>query len=105
MEQNDVMLMVLQSLRDINTRLDGLEAGQKALQDEVKEIREDTRHTRVLLEATDKNVRILAESQLNLIEKIGKVEGMEATLEDVKSDTDVIKQVVTWHSDSIKKVL
>lgn len=98
MEQNDVMLMVLQSLRDINTRLDGLET-------DVKEIREDTRHTRVLLEATNKNVRSLAESQLDIIEKIGKIEGMESILEDVKSDTDVIKQVVTWHSESIKKVL
>ena len=80
-----------EELRPISDRLDKLE--------------EETRHTRILVEATNKNLKLMCEAQQETSAKFKKIDRMEMTLNDVKSDTEVIKDVVGWHSRDLKKVL
>ncbi len=68
------------------------------------QIEEDTRHTRVLLEATNKNMALLCEAQQETYSKLHQLDRMEITLNNVKSGTEALKDVVSWHSQDIKSL-
>lgn len=90
MTDKEMLEAMAQLLQPINERLDKIE--------------EDTRHTRVLLEATNKNVSLLCEAQQETYAKLRQLDRMEITLNNVKSDTEVLKDVVSWHSQDIKSM-
>lgn len=90
MTDKEMLEAMAQLLQPINERLDKIE--------------EDTRHTRVLLEATNKNVSLLCEAQQETYAKLRQLDRMEITLNNVKSDTEVLKDVVSWHSQDIKSL-
>lgn len=53
---------------------------------------------------TNKNIQLLFEGQLATTEKINKLDRIENTLSYVKSDTEVIKDVVSEHSGNIQRL-
>lgn len=74
-------------VQPINERLDRIE--------------EDTRHTRVLVEAHDEKFQLIQEAQAETAAKFGQLDRMEQTLNDVKSEVEVIRDVVRSHSSDI----
>lgn len=83
------------ALKPVNERLDGMS-------DRLDRIEEETRHTRILVESTNKNLKLMCEAQQETAGKFKQLDRVEMTLNDVKSDTEVIKDVVQWHSGDIK---
>ena len=73
------------------------------IQKELAEIKERVTKIEVVQEnVTNKNIQVLFEGQQGMNEKFRKLDRMEMTLNDVKSDTEVIKGVVASHSKSIQ---
>ena len=73
------------------------------LKQEVSYIKERVTKIEVVQEnVTNKNIQVLFEGQQGMNEKFRKLDRMEMTLNDVKSDTEVIKGVVASHSKSIQ---
>ena len=97
MIDKEMLEAMAQLLQPINERLDKMDG-------RLDQIEEDTRHTRVLLEATNKNVSLLCEAQQETYAKLRQLDRMEITLNYVKSDTEVLKDVVSWHSQDIKSL-
>ena len=97
MIDKEMLEAMAQLLQPINERLDKMDG-------RLDQIEEDTRHTRVLLEATNKNVSLLCEAQQETYAKLRQLDRMEITLNNVKSDTEVLKDVVSWHSQDIKSL-
>lgn len=91
-------------LERMETDLSGVKEDLAGVKSELAQVKEDGRHTRILLEATNKNVKLLCEAQSANAEKLQQLDRIEATLNDVKSDTEVLKDVVSWHSADIKKL-
>lgn len=71
------------------------------LKAEIAEIKEDARHTRVLIEAHDEKIQLIHEAQAETAAKLSKLDRMEQTLNDVKSEVEVIRDVVRFHSSDI----
>lgn len=95
MVDKDMLEAMAQLLQPINDRLDRVEQS-------IQEVKEETRHTRVLVESTNKNLKLMCEAQQETAGKFKQLDRVEMTLNDVKSDTEVIKDVVQWHSGDIK---
>ena len=62
------------------------------------------RETRILLEDTNRKIQTLAEGHGDTVSRLRKLDCMEKTLSDVKSDVEVIKTVVSWHSEDIQQL-
>ena len=62
------------------------------------------RETRILLEDTNQKIKLLAEGHGETVSKLRKLERMERTLDNVKSDVEVIRTVVFWHSEDIQQL-
>ena len=111
MTDREMLEAMAQLLQPINERLDKIEKAQSQttcrldkMDGWLDKIEEDTRHTRVLLEATNKNMSLLCEAQQETYAKLRQLDRMEITLNNVKSDTEVLKDVVSWHSQDIKSL-
>ena len=88
--------MMQEELQPINKRLDSMD-------DRLSRIEERATKIEVVQEnVTNKNIQVLFEGQQGMNEKFRKLDRMEITLNDVKSDTEVIKGVVASHSKSIQ---
>lgn len=107
-EMLEAMAQLLQPISErldkMDGRLDKIEEIQAQTTSRLDQIEEDTRHTRVLLETTNKNVSLLCEAQQETYAKLRQLDRMEITLNNVKSDTEVLKDVVSWHSQDIKSL-
>lgn len=80
---------------------DGLRRNVDGLKHKQEEQVEFERGTRILLEGMDRNIRLLAEGHQINAEKLRRLDRIEMTLNDVKSEVEVIKHVVSWHSEAI----
>lgn len=95
---------VYQRLDGMDRRLDGMEQRLDRVEKRLDNLEEYSRQTRVLLEDTNQKVRLLAEGQQLLFEKVQRLDKIEETLCNVKSDTEVLKDVVSWHSKDISRL-
>ncbi len=95
MVDKDMLEAMAQLLQPMNDRLDKVEQS-------IQEVKEETRRTQVLVESTNKNLKLICEAQQETAGKFKQLERVEMTLNDVKLNTEVIKDVVQWHSSDIK---
>ncbi len=110
MAENELLLKIL-------GKLDHLEQGQQELKADVSELKTDvtllkkdvadlkTRVTKieVVQEAvTNKQIQLLIEGQQGMNEKFRKLDRIDQELTDVASQVEVVQQVVTQHSGSIR---
>lgn len=87
--------------KKLDEKLEPIKADIGELTAEVAEIREDVRHARVLIEAHDEKLQLLYEAQAETAAKFGQLDRMEKTLNDVKSEAGVIRDIVRFHSSDI----
>lgn len=95
-------------ITSLENRMTGVETeitGMKADITEIKQKQDDQaeyeRGTRVLVEDVNRSIRLLAEGHSANAAKLQRLDRIEQTMGEVKSDTEVIKNVVSWHSDAI----
>ena len=86
------------ALDPINKRLDSMDERLSRIEERVTKIEV------VQENITNKNIQLLFEGQQGITEKFQKLDRMEMTLNNVKSDSEVIKDVVTEHSKSIREL-
>lgn len=102
--RNEMSQMMDAKLEPIRAELAEVKQGQKALERQQAEQTEFERGTRVLVENVNKNIRLLAEGHSANAAKLQQLDRMESTLNDIKSDTEVLKGIVTWHSEAIDRL-
>ncbi len=87
-----------QVLEPINQKLERIE-------ERVTKVEEHVTKIEVVQEnVTNKNIQLLFETQHEMADKYRKLDRMEMTLNSVKADAEVIKDVVTEHSQSIREL-
>ncbi|MCI8442193.1 MAG: hypothetical protein HFG27_06665 [Provencibacterium sp.] len=105
-------------LEPVYQRMDSMQNEMKTMQGEMKTMQGEiagikqkqeeqiqyARETRILLEDTNRKIQTLAEGHGDTVSRLRKLDCMEKTLSDVKSDVEVIKTVVSWHSEDIQQL-
>ncbi|MFA9379493.1 MAG: hypothetical protein ACERKO_00390, partial [Acetanaerobacterium sp.] len=96
----------------LEQRQANLEQGQATLKQGVETLEQGQKITNERLtnieviqeNVTNKNIQLLFEAQQESASRFSKLDRIEMTLNTVKSDTEVIKTVVTEHSQSIREL-
>lgn len=90
---NEDLLAISQLL---DTKLDS------KLKEELQSLKDDIRDIKLHLEnVTDKNIQLLAE---NYVPAAKRYEKASAKLEAMQADIDILKKVVSDHSEKLKKI-
>ena len=88
------MLLAISDL--LNTKL------QAVLQAELQPLKDDIRYIKLHLEnVTDKNIQLLAE---NYVPAAKRYEKAVPEIQAIQADIDIIKKVVTEHSEKLKRI-
>ena len=95
-----------QELKEIMTLILGnMESAQNAMQSDLKEVKEQAKKTDLRLENTiEPRLQLVLEQHSTTAKKLEKLDKIENKLDDVASDVDVIKEVVTQHSGEIDRL-
>ena len=99
--KNDISNVKEELKSDINRledRIDKIEDRMDRIEDRVIKI-ETTQEN-----VTNKNIQLLAEGFENNIKKLEHLENVPEKIENMQSDIDIIKKVVTSHSVEINKL-
>lgn len=91
-----------EEVQDLKEEVQDLKEEVQDLKDEVQDLKGNIRKIELHLEnITDKNIQILAENYLPAAQRYAKeVEKMEA----IQQDIDVLKGVVSKHSEQLQKI-
>lgn len=82
-------------------KIDTIEAAQKETSLRLDGMEQDIRHTRMLFEDQNDKLQLLCDAQAETAAKFGQLDRMEQTLNEVKSEVKVIRDVVRFHSADI----
>ncbi len=98
-----------QELKEIMTlildKIGNMESAQNAMQSDLKEVKEQAKKTDLRLENTiEPRLQLVLEQHSTTAKKLEKLDKIENKLDDVASDVDVIKEVVTQHSGEIDRL-
>ena len=108
-----------QILKAMQSMLDPIKQDLSGLKQDIAEVKQDLTDVKQELSEvkgraikielvqenkTNRNIQLLYEVQQGANIKFQRLDQMESTLNAVKSDTEVIKQVVTEHSQSIREL-
>lgn len=74
------------------------------LKGQVEELKVESRETRVMVEAQNHKIELLYEAQAETAAKFAQLDRMETTLNEVKSEVRVIRDVTRFHSGQIKEI-
>ena len=89
----------------VKSDVSGLNESVSDLKYDVKEIKQRVTKIEVVQEnIVTKNIQLILEGQQTLVDKLRNQDRIESTLNSVKSDTEVIKGVVTEHSAIIREL-
>lgn len=88
-------------LSGIKSEMSGLQDDLSGIKSEIAQTKQDARHTRVVMEAQEEKFQLLCEAQAETAAKFGQLDRMEGTLNKVKSEVQVIRDVVRFHSSDI----
>lgn len=101
-----------QILKAMQTMLEPIKEDLSSLKQDVSGLKQDMmevkqRVTKIELKQENEicpNIQLLVEGHENLATQLKELEPMKKTLADVKADTEVLKVVVTQHSQNIHKL-
>lgn len=85
------------ALEPVVERLGRVEAGQESLKEEV-------RHTRMLVEQQDHKISLIAEQYTDIAEKLDKANDRAAQIDDVRDRLRTLETVVMNHTAAIKEL-
>ena len=92
------LLLALSNMIDIKLKT----ALQTALQTELQPIKDDIRNIKLHLEnVTDKNIQLLAE---NYVPAAKRYEKAVPEIEAMQADIEIMKKVITEHSEKLQKL-
>lgn len=112
MTDEQILKAMQTMLEPIKEDLSGLKQDVSGLKQDMAEVKQELaevkhRVTKIELKQENEicpNIQLLVEGHENLAAQLKELEPMKKTLADVKSDTEVLKAVVTQHSQSIHKL-
>ncbi len=94
-----------QDVSGLKQDVSGLKQDVSSLKQDMMEVKQ--RVTKIELKQENEicpNIQLLVEGHENLAAQLKELEPMKKTLADVKADTEVLKVVVTQHSQNIHKL-
>lgn len=92
-------------LSELKSDVSGLKGDVSGLKRDMSELKQRVTKIEVIQENhTNKRLDLLMEYHQETAQKLQRLDILEETLYQVKSDTEVIKSVVTEHSKSIKEL-
>ena len=92
-------------LSELKSDVSGLKGDVSELKRDMSELKQRVTKIEVIQENhTNKRLDLLMEYHQETAQKLQRLDILEETLYQVKSDTEVIKSVVTEHSKSIKEL-
>ena len=103
---------IKEDLSSLKQDVSGLKQDVSGLKQDVSSLKQDMmevkqRVTKIELKQENEicpNIQLLVEGHENLAAQLKELEPMKKTLADVKADTEVLKVVVTQHSQNIHKL-
>ena len=103
---------IKEDLSGLKQDVSGLKQDVSGLKQDMAEVKQELaevkhRVTKIELKQENEicpNIQLLVEGHENLAAQLRELEPMKKTLADVKSDTEVLKAVITQHSQSIHKL-
>ncbi len=99
------MTEVKQDVAGLKQDVVGLKQDVVGLKQDMTEVKARVTKIELVQEnKTNRNIQLLFEVQQGINTKFQRLDQMEMTLNAVKSDTEVIKLVVTEHSQSIREL-
>ncbi len=94
-----------QDMTEVKQDVAGLKQDVVGLKQDMTEVKARVTKIELVQEnKTNRNIQLLFEVQQGINTKFQRLDQMEMTLNAVKSDTEVIKLVVTEHSQSIREL-
>lgn len=92
-------------LNELKADVSVLKADVSELKDRVSSLEKKVTKIEVVQEnVTNKNIKVLFESQQGINEKFQKLDRIEIVLNNVKSETEVIRDIVSSHSKILSMV-
>ena len=81
-----------------------LEAGQKQLEAGQESLKEEVRHTRMLVEQQDHKISLIAEQYTDIAEKLDKANDRAAQIDDMRDRLRTLETVVMNHTATLKEL-
>ena len=81
-----------------------LEAGQKQLEAGQESLKEEVRHTRMLVEQKDHKISLIAEQYTDIAEKLDKANDRAAQIDDMRDRLRTLETVVMNHTATLKEL-
>ena len=98
------MRQIAELLKPIHEELADLKDGQKQLEADVSQLKTDARHTRILIENQEHNIRLIAEQYGDIAEKLDKANDRAAQLDDMRERLRTLETVVMNHTAALKEL-
>lgn len=97
----DMSAMMDEKIAPLQAEISGLKEETRHITEDIAGLKEETRHIRVLVEAHDGKFQLIQEAQAETAAKFSQLDRMEQTLEDVKSEVEVMRDVMQFHTKEI----
>ena len=81
-----------------------LEVGQKQLEAGQESLKEEVRHTRMLVEQQDHKISLIAEQYTGIAEKLDKANDRAAQIDDMRDRLRTLETVVMNHTATLKEL-
>ena len=92
------------ALEPVVERLGRVEAGQKQLEAGQESLKEEVRHTRMLVEQQDHKISLIAEQYTDIAEKLDKANDRAAQIDDMRDRLRTLETVVMNHTATLKEL-
>mgnify|MGYP002569402686 CR=1 FL=1 len=92
------------ALEPVVERLGRVEAGQKQLEAGQENLKEEVRHTRMLVEQQDHKISLIAEQYTDIAEKLDKANDRAAQIDDMRDRLRTLETVVMNHTATLKEL-
>lgn len=93
-----------EELADLKDGQKQLEVGQEQLKADVSQLKTDARHTRILIENQEHNIRLIAKQYGDIAEKLNKANDRAAQLDDMRERLRTLETVVMNHTAALKEL-
>lgn len=91
--ENELLFQILEELKE-------LKAGQKATNERLDKVEQETRHTRVLIENQDHKIQLIAEQHSEIIEKLS----VTREVDSLKGRVSTLEGTVKTHTTQIMEL-
>lgn len=102
MTDSEKMDLLLETIQTMDKRFEKLESDVAGMKDDIKELRTDVTGIKLDIENEIKpNIQLLAE---NYVPAAKRYEAESDKIENLESDVDILKKVVSEHSEKLQQL-